>query len=355
MTTVTGLGTIERLLLDELYDPTTTTDRTRFRRTDEMLAAVSASHGIHPRDGYNVALDLCRPWVAHLRLLEMKGNIGTVGFGAAEARYTGVRLSQLGALIADAERRNVQLPVGLINGDHHAGGVRPPFDPGRVIEAVRAAWNGASDGEIVAAVGLPEWPTRCEVSGDSEAVASGASTTLDLRVRVELRPPDLLMVTCPTPERPGDLRGSVEQFAGYLRHHDRAPTTTPRPSFSVDDYSGTEMLVVAQTEPGADPTDVRQQLLKWWPLAIRVEVSLGKPLVNTVRAIVEGGDRAAFENFANLAEEQLNEPPGPYPAHRWDDEAEARHRERHNGVTGGPGVGARGPRVTGQRFGAVED
>ena len=357
MATVTGLATIERLLLDELYNPKVTRGRPRFRRTDDMLTSLSASHGVHPRDGYNVALDLCRPWVAQLRLLEINGNIGTLEFDAAGARYSVVRLSQLGALVADAERRSVHLPVGLINGDHHAGGVRPPFDPRRAIEAVRVAWDGASESEIIATVGLPEWPTRCEVLGDADALASGASTTLGLRARIELRPPDLLMVTCPTPERPGDVRGSIEQLSNHLRalEHTDGLTSLSAPPFYVDDYSGTELLVVIQTEPGVNPSAIRRRLLKWWPLAVSVEVSLGKPLVNTVRAIVDGGDRAVFEDFAGLVEEQLNEPPGPYPAHRWDDEAQARHRERRNRFTGGPESRAFGTRVAGQRFGAVED
>jgi hypothetical protein len=58
------------------------------------------------------------PWQLHLPLLDARGNHGSQhGDPAADARYTEVWLSRVGALALAAERAEVgPVPLGLIDG-----------------------------------------------------------------------------------------------------------------------------------------------------------------------------------------------------------------------------------------------
>lgn len=131
--------------------------------------------------------DLIVPWRRHLTLLDGEGNWGTDGDDPpADPRYTGVGLSAVGALALAAERRDLgPVPLGLVDGTLYAGGRVPPFDPRRVVEALRASAHDA---------GPPALPTGGEVAGDFGALLAGRKVRLQLGPRV-VREPGALVIT----------------------------------------------------------------------------------------------------------------------------------------------------------------
>ena len=147
MSDATGLGLLDVAILDACAAVGATHDRP-FVKTRLVLDEVDARTGIGLRIASEPLYDLARPWVVHHRLLDVNGNVGSPDFGPADPRYTECRLTALGAEALAAERGDRSpLPIGLVTGDVHAGGRRPPFDPGRVADAVARA-NELTDDEI---------------------------------------------------------------------------------------------------------------------------------------------------------------------------------------------------------------
>lgn len=186
MSARTGLGPLELAVLEAVAGLGGTPEAGR-RRTDRVLDRLEREHGIGPRYGYPVVLDLGAHWRLHLPLLDPNGNWGTQhGDPAADARYTEVRLSPVGALALAAERGEVgPVPLGLIEGSLYRDGAVPPFDPRAVVEALL---SGSGD------AGAPALPTGGRVGGEVGALLAGRRARLTLSCTV-LREPDALVVT----------------------------------------------------------------------------------------------------------------------------------------------------------------
>ena len=195
----TGLGVLDLAVLEACERLGATPDRP-YLKSARILDEVYAATGIGPRVAYEPLCDLARPWQLHLLLIDFHGNFGSPDFDAAGSRYTEARLTPFGVAALAAERGEIgPLPIGLINGNLHAGGRRPPLDPHRVIAALRAASENPST-DLAALVGPPEFPTGCEVEvADPTALAAGDRTTLALSARLHLERSDLLIVSCLPP------------------------------------------------------------------------------------------------------------------------------------------------------------
>ncbi|HCU97605.1 MAG TPA: hypothetical protein DHU96_34810 [Actinobacteria bacterium] len=59
--------------------------------------------GLGPRYGYEVLLDLARPWVIAVPAISARGEIGDRHFPAGEPESVDCRLSRAGRLVLDAE------------------------------------------------------------------------------------------------------------------------------------------------------------------------------------------------------------------------------------------------------------
>jgi hypothetical protein len=96
----------------------------------------------------------------------------------ASPYYTEVRLSPAGQIALAAERGQIApVPIGLINGNTHRQGTRPPFRPAAVIGTLRQvlAWPRLPARQITAIMGPPDFITGCTVTGDLAALAALAS------------------------------------------------------------------------------------------------------------------------------------------------------------------------------------
>jgi hypothetical protein len=137
----TGLGLVELELLAVLralppgrgaqlfrHDTGAQPGADDLRSSYEVLAAVERQIGLAPRYAYEVLCDMARPWTVPLRLVDFHGDCGgrDTELRPADPRYTAARLSCVGELVLETERGEMApLPIGLINGNVHAGGTRP--------------------------------------------------------------------------------------------------------------------------------------------------------------------------------------------------------------------------------------
>ena len=155
-----------------------------------MLDVLESEQDFGARYAYPLLQDLAAPWRRHLPLLDPSGNWGSqYGDPAADARYTEVRLSEVGALALAAERGEVgPIPLGLVEGSLYRDGPVPPFAPDRVLEALT---TGAAD------AGPPVLPTGGTVDGDIEALLAGRRARLRLGCTVVVEPGRLVLTEVP--------------------------------------------------------------------------------------------------------------------------------------------------------------
>ena len=179
----TGLGVVEIALLEAL-------ETSRFLRCDKALASVEERIGLAPGYAYEVLVDLARPWTMPVNLVQGQGNFGSRGNDPpANFRYTEARVTRAGRAALAAERGEMApLPIAVINGNTYREGLRPPFRPHAVIDAVREAIRRPSvtDAELTGMVGLPYFLTGCTVAGDLTALAAGRRTELSLQAQVSI-------------------------------------------------------------------------------------------------------------------------------------------------------------------------
>jgi hypothetical protein len=177
----TGLGVVEIALLEAL-------ESTRLLRCDKALTNVEDRIGLAPGYAYEVLVDLARPWTMPVNLVQGQGNFGGRGDDPpANFRYTEARTTEARRAALASERGEIApLPIATINGNTYREGLRPPFRPHAIIEAVREVIRrpDVTDGELTGMVGLPYFLTGCTVTGDLAALAAGQ--------RTELRPPEQL-------------------------------------------------------------------------------------------------------------------------------------------------------------------
>jgi DNA gyrase/topoisomerase IV, subunit A len=156
--------------------------------SEKLLTTLEGELGLARGYAYQVLIDLAQPWKLPVPLVEGRGNFGSRGNDPpASPRYTEARLSPVGQVVLAAERGEIApVPVGMINGNTHREGIRPPFQPAAVIDAVRQVLHRPRlpESQITGIVGPPDFITGCTVTGDLAALAAGQHAELGLHARV---------------------------------------------------------------------------------------------------------------------------------------------------------------------------
>jgi hypothetical protein len=287
----TGLGLLDLAILDACDRLGAVSDRPH-TKTQRVLDLVHARTGIGPRTAFEPLCDMARPWVSHLRLIDFHGNVGSpAGYGPASPRYTECRLTPLGSAALAAERGDLgPLPIGLINGDTHVGGRRPPLDPRRAIAAIRAA-TGGTDADVLAVLGGPEFPTGSRVEVDVAAWAAGSPAELRLSTRIAAEGEDGLRLTNFPPDRTSaevaiEIQSLIDRANPFDPTARRASDDRPpAPIADINDDSiGLGAQLLLRLRRGTDPDEARRWVDDLWVLHQSITVHLGDPVVGLLRA-----------------------------------------------------------------------
>jgi hypothetical protein len=198
-------------------DRCATSDPDGYAACAGVLALIEALTGLGPRPSWELLLDLARPWVIAVPLIEAQGNIGghTWPTEANAPEYVECRVSHAGQAVLDAEaRRLAPVPAGLVNGTMWRGGLQPSLEPSRVIAVLRHLRDNpdAPDEEVLAIAGPPCSLTDCDVSGDLDALAAGERIMLRQTGRIQLTGNPI--PEPPPPHNPGEPGGLVISRAG---------------------------------------------------------------------------------------------------------------------------------------------
>jgi hypothetical protein len=315
-----GVGLVEVTILEAL-DARRAWPGRRATSCRKVLATLDDELGLAPGYTYQVLIDLALPWQIPVPLVEPWGNFGSQdGFPAASPPYTGARLSPAGQVALAAERGQIApVPIGLINGNTHRQGTRPPFRPAAVIDAIRQvlARPGLPTAQIIDLVGAPDFVTGCTVTGEVSALAAGQRTELGLQARVTVT--DAAEVATRVAraairgyEPPGFTRDParpviiVDNFPPYVSTSDVAVSIGKRareyhaqtghpelnaltglPLADLHDLSTSgDCWLVCLPASGTPAEAVREQLLTVHGVTIYVPVGLPRPLPTMIRSWV---------------------------------------------------------------------
>jgi DNA gyrase/topoisomerase IV subunit A len=287
----TGLGAIELAVLRSLDEMGAPPDRP-YRKSATVVQHVYDKHGIGPRHAYEMLCALAVPWHMNVPLVDFHGNCGSLDPAdkPANARYTEVRLTRSGAYALSAARGDgPKLPILLLNGDMWNGGTAPPFACERVVEAVRRARrHDVSDEELIATVGPPSFPSRCDVDGDIDALLTGEPVQLRCSARAEIAGADIVITNLPPgigPEVVG--QAIVDRFAaevGIRREYPELAERLELPLRDVRNESGLgDDRIVCAVRAGSDLEATRAKLLETWPLTVTKPARLPAPLATLLR------------------------------------------------------------------------
>lgn len=314
-----GVGLVELAILEAL-DARRAWPGRRATSCRKVLTTLDDELGLAPGYTYQVLIDLALPWQIPVPLVEPHGNFGDrCGDPPANPQYTEARLSPAGQIALAAERGEIgPVPLGLINGNTHREGTRPPFRPAAVIDALRhvVARPGLPTAQIIDLVGPPDFVTGCTVTGDLDALAAGQRTELGLQARVTVT--DAAQVAArvkraavPGHEPPGFTRDPslpviiLDNFAPYAstdevvvsigkrarEYHQRTghpelSALTGLPIRDLRDLSARGDWLVCLPAAGTPPEVVREQLLTVHGVTISVPVGLPRPLPTVIRSWV---------------------------------------------------------------------
>jgi hypothetical protein len=273
----------------------------RRRRTTRVLERLEREDGLGARYVYPLLQDLGAPWRLHLPLLDPYGNWGSQqGDPAADAQYTELRLSPVGALALAAERGQVApVPLGLVEGSLYRDGPVPPFDPRRVVAALR---TGSGD------AGLPTLPTGGTVDGDLPALLRGRRARLQLGCgivheesalvleAVPLGVPIDLVEQCLATRSLSFQRSGAHPFAGGSGAPE--PDDAPLPFRIVDVRDESSMhvgvRVVVQLAPGSDLAAAERWVRSVWPVTVEVDCRLPASMAERLRTW-DAGDGSGLQ------------------------------------------------------------
>ena len=284
MSARTGLGALEVAVLAAVAE-VGGRPGAGYRRTTYVLDVLECEEGFGARYAYPLLQDLAAPWRLHLPLLDPSGNWGSQhGDPATDARYTGVRLSEVGALVLAAERGEVgPIPLGLVEGSLYRDGPVPPFAPHRVLEALT---TGAAD------AGPPVLPSGGTVDGDVEALLAGRRARLTLGCTVVVEPGRLVLTEVPLgvttdlvaehlANRVAAQRGPWHaDYLGGVDSAEGGPGGATGPVVQVRDETSGQfgIRVVCLLAPGADVDEARRWVRSVWPVTVEVDCRLPAPM-----------------------------------------------------------------------------
>jgi len=312
-----GVGLVELAILDAL-DARRAWPGRRAVPCLKVLAALEDELGLARGYAYQVLIDLALPWKIHIPLIEGQGNFGGRGNDPpASPYYTEARLSPAGQIALAAERGQIApVPIGLINGNTHRQGTRPPFRPAAVIDAYRQvlARPRIRARQITDLVGPPDFITGCTVTGDLAALAAGQRTELGLHSRVTVTdaahlrarvakaavpghtPPSytrdasrrvIIVDKLPPYANPDETIVSIADRAHEHAWHTRHPelaALTGLPIADIRDLTARgDYWFACLPANGTSPEVLRDQLMKVYGVSIYVSVGLPRPLPTMIR------------------------------------------------------------------------
>jgi hypothetical protein len=304
-----GVGLVELAILDAL-DARRAWPNRRYVNCLKVLLALENEMGLARGYGHQVLIDIAVPWRLPIPLVEPQGNFGGQGNDPpASPYYTQARLSPVGQVALAAERGEIApVPIGLINGNTHRQGTRPPYRPAAIIEAIRQLLRRPklTARQINEIVGPPDFFTGCTVTGDLAALAAGQRTELGLQARATVSDTAQINADRGSPFRRGtDLPVVVlDKFAPYanpdeliygiddrVRSHpwqarypelgDQTGLPIKRMTdISSDRYGFCHVYVPAD---GTSAEELRDRLLKVRGVTYYISVGLPKPLATMIR------------------------------------------------------------------------
>ncbi|HET7017338.1 MAG TPA: hypothetical protein VFI65_25680 [Streptosporangiaceae bacterium] len=199
-------------------------------------------------------------------------------------------LLKVGQVALAAERGELApVPIGLINGNTHRQGTRPPYRPAAIIEAIRQVRRRPklTAAQINAIIGPPDFITGCTVTGDLAALADGKRTELGLHPRATVTD---------TEHARGRMTGNrrafpavvLDNFPPYINPDELLYGTSDRlaslPIRRMEELTrrGNHRHLYVPTE-GTPPETLRDQLLEVSGVSDYVSVGLPMPLAKMVR------------------------------------------------------------------------
>lgn len=288
----TGLGPLELAVLRAVEAAGRSADG--FRRTPRVLQHLDEAEAIGPDYALPVLRDLGAPWRVHLRLLDLRGNWGSVlGGPMADPAYTEVRLSPLGRLALASEDGQVgPVPIALVEGSAYRGGGVPPFAPDAVVAALRALLEAddpaAVHGSVLTRlVGAPVLPTGGEVRLRLASLHAGRRVRGQMTCRIErtLSPAGkaVELAVTGTP-----LGADVDEIAYNLLDRSRGlpgqRLAPPGPVLDVTDEtdrSGVRVAVTAGAD--VDAGALEEWMRSVWPVTLEVDWRLPESTPARVR------------------------------------------------------------------------
>jgi hypothetical protein len=313
-----GVGLVELAVLEAL-DARRAWPGRRPSRCLKVLAALEDEIGLARGYAYQVLIDLAQPWKIPIPLVEGRGNFGSRGNDPpASPYYTEARLSPAGQVVLAAERGQIApVPIGLINGNTHREGTRPPFRPAAITDAIRQVLHQPrlAARQITAIVGPPDFLTGCTVTGDLAALAAGQRTELGLQARVTvtdgahasarvteaaipghtpprafLRDPSrpvIIVDNLPPYVSPDDTVVSIANRAREDTWETRHPELAAHSGLAIKDLldltARGDYWFACVPANGTPAEELRDQLLRVYGVTIYVSVGLPRPLPAMIR------------------------------------------------------------------------
>ena len=313
-----GVGLVELAILEALD-----ARRARHNRRPvsclKLLAALEDGIGLARGYTYQVLIDLALPWKLPVPLIEGQGNFGGRGYDPpASAYYTEARLSPAGEVALAAERGEIApVPIGLINGNTHRQGTRPPFRPAAVIAAMRQVLRRPrlTATQIADIVGAPDFLTGCTITGDLAALVAGHRTELGLQAKVtvtdvaqvkarvanaaipghtpprtlerDVGRPAIVLENFPPYVNIDEIMASIAKRAQEYPWKSRYPELSERTGLPIKDLkdltASNDYWFVCMPGAGVPAEVLRDQLLDVYGVTVYVSVGLPRPLATMIR------------------------------------------------------------------------
>jgi hypothetical protein len=190
------------------------------------------------------------------------------------------------------------VPIGLINGNTYREGLRPPFHPRTIMDAVREVIRRPEipDQELAVIVGPPFFVTGCEVITGQAALAAGRRTELRLRARVSLDDDrgQVVIGNFPPNVSTDDAAQIIASRAGerpWADDHPRLHRLTRLPLAGVRDET-TERTdpfgrLICTPSRGTSPEELRDMLLDVPGVCTSMPARLPQPLPALIRHWVQ--------------------------------------------------------------------
>ena len=303
MSARTGLSPLEIHVLSAIDELGGRSDRPH-RKVARVLTTLEDAHGYGPRYTFEVLCNLAQGWEVWVPLVDPHGNFGSPDDPPADPRYIECRLSPVGSMTLASERGVLSpLPIDLLNGNTYRGGMRPPFLPRRLLDALLALVEGdPADEAIVETVGPPAFPVGCEVSGQIAELIAGERATLVCTARFT-REDDAIVITHLPPgigvsEVGSRVTDRVMPKDWIDRHPELANEAMLRLRDVRNESRDDQIRLVCEPARDTDPAETEAAIRRIWGVTIRMQCTLGMPLATLLRTWVaehaEAGTRDAL-------------------------------------------------------------